>query len=200
MGTTFGGGPMACAIAEAVIDAIESEKLLAQRAQGVDVPARSSCLVGPVTGIQGAGFLLGLRTTRPAKEVQAALLESEHPGRHQRRSARTAAAAGLHPERRARRPARAMRCAQVARMRRFLDTGRFPARPGARSARAGAVAAGPSRAARARRQDPGTAVLQSQSLRTLASFQAGMARLGGSSFVITPGQGTWQLETRMTRS
>ncbi len=35
------------------------------------------------------------------------------------------------------------------------------------------------------------------SLRTLASFQSGMAKLGGSSFVITPGQGTWQLETRM---
>ncbi len=35
------------------------------------------------------------------------------------------------------------------------------------------------------------------SLRTLASFQAGMARLGGSSFVIAPGQGTWQIETRM---
>ncbi|HZF17195.1 MAG TPA: N-acetylornithine carbamoyltransferase [Steroidobacteraceae bacterium] len=35
------------------------------------------------------------------------------------------------------------------------------------------------------------------SLRTLASFQAGMAKLGGSSFVITPGQGTWQLETRL---
>jgi N-acetylornithine carbamoyltransferase len=35
------------------------------------------------------------------------------------------------------------------------------------------------------------------SLRTLSSFQAGMARLGGDSFVITPGQGTWQLETRM---
>jgi N-acetylornithine carbamoyltransferase len=34
------------------------------------------------------------------------------------------------------------------------------------------------------------------SLRTLASMQAGMARLGGSSFVITPGQGTWALETR----
>ncbi len=34
------------------------------------------------------------------------------------------------------------------------------------------------------------------SLRTLASFQAGMARLGGSSFVITAGQGTWQIETR----
>lgn len=35
------------------------------------------------------------------------------------------------------------------------------------------------------------------SLRTLASFQAAMARLGGTSFVIMPGQGTWQLETRM---
>src|SRR5688572_23658271 len=35
------------------------------------------------------------------------------------------------------------------------------------------------------------------SLRTLASFQAGMSKLGGTSFVITPGQGTWQLETRL---
>jgi N-acetylornithine carbamoyltransferase len=34
------------------------------------------------------------------------------------------------------------------------------------------------------------------SLRTLASFQSGMARLGGSSFVIAPGQGSWLLETR----
>ena len=35
------------------------------------------------------------------------------------------------------------------------------------------------------------------SLRTLASFQAAMARLGGSSFVITPGQGTWRFESRL---
>jgi len=35
------------------------------------------------------------------------------------------------------------------------------------------------------------------SLRTLASMQAGMARLGGNSFVITPGQGTYQIETRL---
>jgi N-acetylornithine carbamoyltransferase len=34
------------------------------------------------------------------------------------------------------------------------------------------------------------------SLRTLASFQSAMLRLGGTSVVITPGQGTWQLETR----
>ncbi len=34
------------------------------------------------------------------------------------------------------------------------------------------------------------------SLRTLASFQAAMSHLGGSSFVITPGQGTWNVELR----
>ncbi len=34
------------------------------------------------------------------------------------------------------------------------------------------------------------------SLRTVASFQAAMGRLGGSSFVITPGAATWKLETR----
>jgi N-acetylornithine carbamoyltransferase len=40
-------------------------------------------------------------------------------------------------------------------------------------------------------------VFMNPSLRTLASMQAGMARLGGASFVITPGQGTWQLESRL---
>ena len=39
-------------------------------------------------------------------------------------------------------------------------------------------------------------VFMNPSLRTLASFQVAMSSLGGSSFVITPGQGTWQLETR----
>jgi N-acetylornithine carbamoyltransferase len=34
------------------------------------------------------------------------------------------------------------------------------------------------------------------SLRTLASFQAAMARLGGDSLVINPGHGSWQMESR----
>lgn len=34
------------------------------------------------------------------------------------------------------------------------------------------------------------------SLRTLASMQAGVAQLGGSSFLIQPGQGSWVFETR----
>jgi acetylornithine/N-succinyldiaminopimelate aminotransferase len=73
MGTTFGGGPMACAIAEAVIETIESETLLAN-VRTVSAYLRAHCMVGPVTGMQGVGFLIGLKTTRPAKEVHTALL------------------------------------------------------------------------------------------------------------------------------
>jgi len=73
LGTTFGGGPMACAVVEAVIDIIESENLLEnvrQRSKEI----RDTCMVGPVVGSQGAGLLLGLRTSRPAKDIQAELL------------------------------------------------------------------------------------------------------------------------------
>ena len=74
LGTTFGGGPMACAVMEAVIEAIESQNLL-EHVRRVAAYIRESCIVGPVTGHQGAGFLTGLRTSRPAKQIQAELLE-----------------------------------------------------------------------------------------------------------------------------
>jgi len=74
LGTTFGGGLDGCAAIEAVLDAIESEKLL-ERVRHLGSLIRASCVVGPVRAHQGAGLLVGLRTTRPAKEVQAELLE-----------------------------------------------------------------------------------------------------------------------------
>ena len=74
LGTTFGGGPMACAAIEAMLDAIESQRLL-ERVRHLGALIRASCLVGPVHAHQGAGLLVGLRTTRPAKLVQAELLE-----------------------------------------------------------------------------------------------------------------------------
>jgi acetylornithine/succinyldiaminopimelate/putrescine aminotransferase len=74
LGTTYGGGPMACAAIEAVIEAIESQKLL-ENVQRVSEYIRRTCIVGPVTATQGEGFLLGLRLSRPAKEVHAELLE-----------------------------------------------------------------------------------------------------------------------------
>ncbi len=74
LGTTFGGGPMACAAIEAVIEAIESEGLL-ERVRRTGEYIREHCIVGPVTAHQGAGLLVGLRTQRPARQVQAELLE-----------------------------------------------------------------------------------------------------------------------------
>jgi acetylornithine/N-succinyldiaminopimelate aminotransferase len=74
LGTTFGGGPMACAAIEAVIEAIESEQLL-ERVRHTAAQIRSRCVVGPVLATQGAGLLMGLRTSRPAKEIHASLLE-----------------------------------------------------------------------------------------------------------------------------
>jgi acetylornithine/succinyldiaminopimelate/putrescine aminotransferase len=76
LGTTFGGGPLACAVVEAVIDAIREEHLL-ENVRRLSSRIRRDCLTGPVTGVQGEGFLLGLRTSRPAKDVQAALLERD---------------------------------------------------------------------------------------------------------------------------
>jgi len=74
LGTTYGGGPMACAAVLAGIDAIEAEGLL-ENVRRVSAYIRNTCVVGPVTATQGEGFLLGLRTDRPAKQVQTELLQ-----------------------------------------------------------------------------------------------------------------------------
>jgi acetylornithine/N-succinyldiaminopimelate aminotransferase len=73
LGTTFGGGPMASAVIEAVIEAIESQQLL-ERVRRVGAYIRNTCIVGPVVAHQGAGFLTGLVLRCPAKDVHAALL------------------------------------------------------------------------------------------------------------------------------
>lgn len=76
LGTTFGGGPMACAVIEAVIEAIESEQLL-DHVRRMGTLIRERCIVGPVRAYQGAGLLAGLVCSRPAKEIHKALLERD---------------------------------------------------------------------------------------------------------------------------
>ena len=73
LGTTFGGGPMACAAIETVLAVIREEGLL-ERVRTLSAQIRDTCMVGPVVAIQGAGFLLGLVCSRPAREIQAELL------------------------------------------------------------------------------------------------------------------------------
>ena len=123
MGTTFGGGPMACAAVEAVIETIESESLLANVRQVSDY-IRAHCIIGPVTGVQGAG-LPARPQDLPARQGSAGgAARAGHSDGHERRSERAAPAARLHLERRARRhPAR--RPVEDFRVKRFLDLADF---------------------------------------------------------------------------
>ena len=76
LGTTFGGGPVAAAAINAVIDTIEIENLL-QNVREREAQIREQCITGPVTKIQGIGLLLGLVCDRPAVAVRDALLEND---------------------------------------------------------------------------------------------------------------------------
>jgi acetylornithine/N-succinyldiaminopimelate aminotransferase len=74
LGTTFGGGPLACALIATVADTLRIEGIC-DNVREVSAYIRTTCLIGPVKDIQGEGLLLGLRTEEPAKVLQNALLE-----------------------------------------------------------------------------------------------------------------------------
>ena len=189
LGTTFGGGPMACAAIEAVIEAIESERLL-ERVRRYRLQARN-CIVGPVTATRAPASSSACAPRGRRRRCSGAA-RARHPRRHQRRSAHPAPAAAVHPRGGARGPA--ARCARgPAALKRFLDLADSRARTSPRCS-SSAAPEWSTRAAGATGKVLGL-LFFNPSLRTLASFQAAMARLGGTSFVITPGQGTWQLET-----
>ena len=75
LGTTFGGGPMACAAIEAVLEAIESAAAAGAACSGSAPTSASTASWARSPAHQGAGLLVGLRTRRPAREIQAELLE-----------------------------------------------------------------------------------------------------------------------------
>ena len=148
---------------------------------------RSSCIIGPVTGVQGAGFLLGLKTSRPAKEVQAALMA---------KNILTGTSGDPHILRLL--PAYILNEGHVDTLSDALA--KIPHEALHRSRRVSAASRSSIcwRLAQSLQDKPEPRALANKilglvffnpSLRTLASFQAGMARLGGNAFVITPGIG-----------
>ena len=80
-GTTFGGGPLACAVAIAVIDTIRKENLLEHiqvtgdyfREQLAKLAARHDCIVD----VRGIGLMLGvdLNSADLAKQIAGQLME-----------------------------------------------------------------------------------------------------------------------------
>jgi acetylornithine/N-succinyldiaminopimelate aminotransferase len=72
LGSTFGGGPVACAAALATIDVIECEGLIENAVRIGARLAQGARALG-VRHVSGRGLLLGLHLDRPAAEVQQAL-------------------------------------------------------------------------------------------------------------------------------
>jgi acetylornithine/succinyldiaminopimelate/putrescine aminotransferase len=74
LGSTFGGGPLACAAALATLDVIERDGLL-QNVLRVGEQLRSGALRLGVPEVRGRGLLLGLQLPVPAAGIQRALFD-----------------------------------------------------------------------------------------------------------------------------
>jgi acetylornithine/succinyldiaminopimelate/putrescine aminotransferase len=74
-GTTFGGGPLACAAAEATVRVIEEEDLLGNVRRGSQRVREGLAHLPGVEEVRGEGFLLGVVLDRPGRPVREALLQ-----------------------------------------------------------------------------------------------------------------------------
>ena len=74
LGSTFGGGPVACAAALATLEVIERDGLLVNVQRVGGYLAAGARRLG-VSEVRGRGLLLGLQMPRPAAEVQQRLFE-----------------------------------------------------------------------------------------------------------------------------
>lgn len=75
LGTTFGGGPLACALINTVLDVIERDNLI-DNVKRLSARIKNECVTGPVRHISGVGFLLGLHCEGGAKPVREKLLDA----------------------------------------------------------------------------------------------------------------------------
>jgi predicted acetylornithine/succinylornithine family transaminase len=74
-GSTFGGGPLACAAASATLDVILDNNLVSHAAAMGDLIKQNLVTLPHVREVRGLGLLLGLHLDIPAKDVQHAALK-----------------------------------------------------------------------------------------------------------------------------
>ncbi|MBI4577708.1 MAG: aspartate aminotransferase family protein [Planctomycetes bacterium] len=75
LGSTFGGGPVACAAIEATLDVLEGEGIYERVRRVGHHLRRTLATVGAVREVRGLGLLLGVVLDREARPVARALLE-----------------------------------------------------------------------------------------------------------------------------
>jgi acetylornithine/succinyldiaminopimelate/putrescine aminotransferase len=73
LGSTFGGGPLACAAIRATLEAVSRKKLW-ENAAAMEMVVRKTFDFPQIVEIRGKGLLLGLALDRPSKAVRAQLL------------------------------------------------------------------------------------------------------------------------------
>ncbi len=82
LGTTFGGNHLACTAALAVLDVMESERLVDNACQTGDYlmarlrELQAECRV--ITDVRGRGLMIGIDLDRPYKEVRNRLVYEQH--------------------------------------------------------------------------------------------------------------------------
>ncbi len=74
-GTTFGGGPMACAAMDITIKAVSRPAFLAN-VNRISQRLMTETRGGVVRSVSGRGLLIGLHTIRPSRDVRAELLDA----------------------------------------------------------------------------------------------------------------------------
>ena len=74
-GSTFGGNPVSCAAAISVIERIDDDLLLEVKKKGELIKSTLENVPG-VEGVTGLGLMVGIKTTKPAKDVVSACIEN----------------------------------------------------------------------------------------------------------------------------
>ncbi|MEL7535159.1 MAG: aminotransferase class III-fold pyridoxal phosphate-dependent enzyme [Bacteroidota bacterium] len=78
LGTTFGGNHLACAAALAVLEVIETEKLIPKAASMGAYLKQALEAMPEIKEVRGRGLMLGMELYGPAKPIRAHLLKQHH--------------------------------------------------------------------------------------------------------------------------
>ena len=78
LGTTFGGNHLACAAAEAVLEAMEEENLLENVNRVGEYLMEELKKIDGIKEVRGRGLMIGIEFEEPIKEIRRRLLFEEH--------------------------------------------------------------------------------------------------------------------------